>query len=208
MSVLIVKATRGFTLVEMLVAMAIFALIAVISYSGLAQFLQDRAVIKQRTDQLHQLNTTMLLLEQDFRFAIARPVRNGYGDSEPVLVSGTDSELVSGELVRLTTTRPNPELSPAQRLERTAWRLNDGVLSRVSWRVLDRDQDSQELHRNVLQDVQEVRLEYLQWSQELQALQRSSNWADNDSLPNGVELTLIMTNGATFHRLLEVAIGG
>ena len=56
---------HGFTLVEMLVAMGIFAIIAVISYSGLSQFLQNRDVLKQRTNQLHRLQPTMVLLEQD-----------------------------------------------------------------------------------------------------------------------------------------------
>ncbi len=198
---------KGFTLVEMLVAMAIFALIAVISYSGLSQFLQYRSLLQQRTDQFHQLHTAMLLLEQDFRFAIARPVRNGFGDNEPVLVAGSDNQLAPGELVRLTTSRPNPLLAPAQRLERVAWRLDDGKLMRVSWRILDRDQDSEELARTVLGGVKGLAVDYLSWSPDSHGLQRSSGWLESDALPHGVELLLTLDDGGQFRRVLEVSNG-
>lgn len=198
---------NGFTLIEMLVAIGIFAVIAVISYSGLSQFLHNRALLQQRTDRLHSLHTAMLLLEQDLRFAVARPVRDGFGDPEPVLVAGSDNELAPGELLRLTTARPSVELAPAQRLERVAWRLDDGTLLRVSWRVLDRDQDSEELSRAVLRDVRDLDLEYLRWSAETQTLQRSSGWPDTGTLPVGVDLLLTLDSGDQYRRVLVMANG-
>lgn len=201
------SAGSGFTLIEMLVAMAIFAVIAAISYSGLAQFLQNRALVEQRTDRLHSLHTAMLLLEQDLRYAVNRPVRDGFGDAEPVLVSGSDNPLAPGEILRLTTSRPSTAMAQVQRLERVAWRLDGGKLQRVSWRVLDRDQDSEELARTVLADVREVSVEYFQWIAESRTLQRSSSWLQPDALPAGVEMLLTLDSGEQFRRVLEIANG-
>jgi len=198
---------KGLTLIEILVAMSIFAIIAVISYSGLVQFFKNRAMLHERTEQLIKLQTAMLLLEQDFRFAVARPVRNEYGDSEPMLVSGGDSQLAPGELVRFTTTRPDPELTPAQRLERVAWRIQDGKLIRISWRILDREQKSQELARTVLDEVDTMSMAFLQWSPELNEIQRGSGWLNGAVLPAGVELSLSMRSGNTYRRVLEIANG-
>ena len=198
---------HGFTLVEMLVAMGIFAIIAVISYSGLSQFLQNRDVLKQRTNQLHRLQTTMVLLEQDLRFATPRPVRDGFGDSEPVMIAGADNELSPGELLRFTTSRPNVELSPAQRLERVAWRLDNGSLTRVSWRILDRDQDSKEYSRVLLEDVKDLTVEYLRWSPETLSLERFSDWREDETLPTGVVLLLTLDDGKQYRRVLEISNG-
>jgi len=198
---------RGFTLVEILVAVAIFSIIAAISFTGLANFLKQRDQITLRTQRLHQLQSAMLLLEQDLRFAVSRSVRNGYGDVEGAMASGGVTELAPGELLRFTTLKPDSGNRERQRIERVAWRLRGNTLTRTVWRVMDRDRDSEELTRVVLEGVIAVQLDFLRFDDRTRTLERLDTWLEPLLLPSGVEVLLTLSAEHQVRRLLEVPGG-
>ena len=198
------KGVKGFTLLEMIVAIGIFAVIAAISYTSLDRFLDARILINAKHEQLKQLQTAMTLIEQDIRFMVDRAVRDGFGDSEKALITVGDLSLPEEELVRLTTSRPLPGQPEGSRLQRVAWRLQDGGLKRVTWAVLDRDQDSAERARTVLDDVDTVTLEYYSYSP-LGELLVESEWGGVDGLPAGVEFVLTLRSGQQYRRVIAVA---
>lgn len=198
------KKAKGFTLLEMVVAISIFAVIAAISYAGLVRFLDARAIINDRQDGLRSLQRTITLLETDVRFMTNRPVRDGFGDLEAALVSSGDLPLAEGEFIRLTTNRPNPELGSTSRLQRVAWRLIEGDLQRVVWAVLDRDQDSKEYVSTVLQGVETATMRYFFYSQS-DNLEVEGDWANATALPAGIEFVLTLRDGAQYQRLFAVA---
>ena len=118
------KHSRAFTLLEMVVAIGIFAVIAVVSYASLNRFLDNSSVLETELEKLRQLQLAFSLLEQDMRFISPRIVRNAYGDPEPLLMLSNINE--PGELMRFTTARRNVRLSVSSLLQRTAYRLEDG----------------------------------------------------------------------------------
>ena len=187
----------------MVVAIGIFSIIAAISYASLDRFLDARIVIKQRHDQLKSLQRTMSLMEMDFRFMVNRSVRDGFGDEEAALIAVTHVPLVDGEFVRLTTSQPDPGLQPAARLKRIAWRLQDGNLQRVSWSVLDREQDSREYVTTLLEQVAEATLQYYVYAQD-ENLQIATEWANGNALPVGVEFVLTLRGGEQYRRVFAV----
>ena len=197
------KQFRGFTLLEMVVAIGIFSIIAAISYASLDRFLDTRTVIKERHGQLRLLQRTMSLMEMDFRFMVNRPVRDGFGDEEAALIASTDVALADGEFVRLTTSQPDPQLQLTSRLKRIAWRLKEGDLQRVSWSVLDREQDSKEYVTTVLEQVAEATLQYYLYTQD-EDLQLQTEWTDGNTLPVGVEFVLTLQNGQQYRRVFAV----
>jgi len=67
---------RGFTLLELLIALAIFSLIAVLAYSGLVSVLRVDAQVAQVTQQLTRLQLTFQRLQQDITQLVHRPIRN------------------------------------------------------------------------------------------------------------------------------------
>ena len=196
------KKLGGFTLLEMVVAIGIFSVIAAISYASIDRFLDIRTTIKLRHDQLRLLQRTMGLMEMDMRFMLNRPVRDGFGDDEASLISFGNLALDEGELVRLTTSQPDPEL-PVARLRRISWRLLDGDLQRVSWSVLDRDQDSQEYVVTLLREVEAATLSYYLYGED-ESLQIETEWVDTNGLPVGVEFVLTLQNGRQYRRLFTV----
>jgi len=197
-------ASRGFTLLEMVVAIGIFAVIAAISYGALSNFLDARAHIDAETAELRSLQNVFTLLEQDLRYAVPRPVRDGYGDAQPAFTGGIESGLAAGERLRLTTTRPAPVGVGVPGQSRVAWRLRDGNLSRVSWRVLDRDVDSPEYQRNLMSGVQEIAFTF--YARDEGALVSRGEWRGGE-LPAGVRVTVLLAGQAAYQRLFEVAGG-
>ncbi len=196
----------GFTLLEMMVAIGIFAVIAAISYGTLNRFIDNRALVEQKNDELKKLQQVMMLFERDLRYALLRPVRDGFGDVEAALVSGADLELGPGELLRLTSAQPNAAMNNIQRLQRVAWRFNDGKLSRITWRVLDRDQDSTEYERILLDDLSEVVISFWGYNED-EVLGIQADWPDTEKMPDGIEFLVTLNSGRQYRRLLELTTG-
>jgi general secretion pathway protein J len=195
---------RGFTLLEMVVAIAIFAIIAAISYSALNNFLDARSHINQENEDLRALQTMFTLLEHDLRYAVNRPVRDEYGDSQPAFIGGAIQPPAAGERLRLTTIRPSPAGRGLHQVTRVAWRVNDGEVHRVSWPVLDRDVGSGEYRRRLMTNVDEIAFRYLGLV-EGGELNSGGEWLDGSKLPGGVEVTVIPRNGPAYQRLFQVS---
>lgn len=70
---------RGFTLIEMLVSLAIFALIGISAYQVLASasLVTEREQI--RSESMHQLDRAFRFIERDLRQVVDRPVRDELG---------------------------------------------------------------------------------------------------------------------------------
>lgn len=198
--------SRGFTLLEMVVSIAIFALIAAISYSALNNFLDARAHLNSENERVRALQAMFVLLEQDLRYAVNRPVRDEYGDAEPAFTGGGTQPLAPDELLRLTTVRPAPIGAAVQRVTRVAWRLTDGVLHRVAWRVLDRDIDSEGYSRRVMENIDDIGFRYLGFD-DADELRAYSEWTRGDILPAGVEVTVLPGGRDPYQRIFEVASG-
>lgn len=155
------KSVCGFTLLEILIAMAVFAIMSVMAYSGLHVLLDARADTSRRSGHLADLQISLYLLGEDLAQAVSRPVRDEYGMEDFGMRGGANSEL-------LTLTRSIPAWSSHQagsRLQRISYRFEKGSLYRMSWTILDRTQQS-EYRRRKLIDLKQVRLRFFDqdWS--------------------------------------------
>ena len=141
----------GFTLLELVVVMAIFAVLSVMAYGGLANILTARTQVAQSLERTAALQKGYLRLRNDFQQLRARPARDNYGTPQPALQA--DRGVV--EFTRGGWR--NPLALPRSALERVAYRLEDGRLLRSSWRVLDRATNSEPVEVAVLDQVEDVR---------------------------------------------------
>ncbi|MAK71025.1 MAG: type II secretion system protein GspJ, partial [Idiomarinaceae bacterium] len=66
---------RGFTLVEVLVTMAIFALIGIASFTVLDQMSKTKTQSEDAREQLQSMQFSWLMIEQDLRQAVGKPPR-------------------------------------------------------------------------------------------------------------------------------------
>lgn len=147
----------GFTLLELLVALAIFAIIAAAIYSSLAMLLATSSRLDTAGKSLRELQNTMRILGRDLEQVCNRPVRGGYDEElPPLLWPGPEErlEMTSGG-------RSNPLRQPRCSLQRVAYRLKEGTLERLSWTVLDQAQDSTPYVQPLLSGVSGFELTFL-----------------------------------------------
>lgn len=124
--------TRGFTLVELLVALAVFAAMAAIAQAALTAVVSTRAALDLRGKAVDATARTLAMIERDLRAVVARPVRADLGARLPALVAG------EGGLELSTLGRGGAGDASAARLERVGYQLGQGRLERLRWPAPDR----------------------------------------------------------------------
>ncbi|SUD53922.1 general secretion pathway protein J [Ectopseudomonas oleovorans] len=77
------SAQRGFTLLELLIAIAIFALLGLATYRMLDSVLSADAVTREHERQLRELTRALSAFERDLRQVTVRPIRDAFGDAQP-----------------------------------------------------------------------------------------------------------------------------
>lgn len=149
----------GFTLLEMLVAMSIFALIGLGANEMLRTIIRTHDRTQQITDTLSQLSMAFVIMQRDITEIVPREIRDENGDPRPPLIANTDQTLL--EFTR--TGWNNPTGLARSDLQRVAYQLTDGgVLQRKIWLVLDRAQDSKPVTQTLLTGVKDVRINLLE----------------------------------------------
>lgn len=149
--------TAGFTLLELIVVIAIFAVLSVMAYGGLSSVLNARTHVAEALKRTAELQKGYLRLRNDFQQLRDRSARNGYGLTDPALFVRPDDAV---EFTRGGWR--NPLSQPRSNLERVAYRLDDKKrLMRQSWRVLDRAQASEPVELPVFEQVEDVSWRFL-----------------------------------------------
>ena len=69
------KSNRGFTLIEVLVSIAIFASMSVAAYQVVSQVQRSNVLSQERTQRLNELQRAMVMMDSDFRQMAMRHVR-------------------------------------------------------------------------------------------------------------------------------------
>jgi general secretion pathway protein J len=195
---------QGFTLIEMLTAVAIFAIIGLVAYAALDTLLTQQSDLQQRADRFSQLQSAMLILKQDIQQAVSRPVRSEYGDDSPAMVFNDVSRehgLLLLSLTRTGYTLPAPQSH--SRLTRISYRLQDGELQRLVWPVLDRAQDSKPSMHVLMRNVHDLQFRPVE-SDTTPVEDPVQPETPLEHLPAGVELAIDVDGIGSIRRLLQV----
>ncbi|HEX7061465.1 MAG TPA: type II secretion system minor pseudopilin GspJ [Woeseiaceae bacterium] len=198
---------NGFTLLEVLVAVAIFAVLAAFAYGALARTIEGKERLGEHNARLQAIQRTVRFLTEDFQQLAPRPVRVDLGDVvAPALLTNVQSDYA----VELTHSGwSNPAALPRGTLQRVAWRLTeDGELVRFHWNVLDRTLDNQPSARVLLDGVEALSFRFLQdngeWTEQWppENLAGPAGWRLR---PRAVEIVLETTEEGVITRTIEVA---
>ena len=175
------RATAGFTLVEVLIALGITAFVSVIAYTSLSAVLSGAERLRENTDRSYEINRAFMILSRDLRQFVDRPVRDEFGEREPGLTGGL---LARFPLSFTRTGWHNPNGYPRSNLQRVNYRLEDDALWRDSYTVLDRAASTEPTSVLLLEGVEEIQLRFLAGLDQLQVSSRglnidTSDWTEN-----------------------------
>lgn len=199
------RRSGGFTLLELLIAISIFAFLALGTYRMLASVLASDEATRRHELQLRELQRAFAVLEQDLAQAGQRPIRDAFGEPRPALVG--DAEPAALEFSRLGWR--NPLGAPRSAWQRVRWELVGSTLQRSYWTVLDQAVDSQPLPQQVLSEVRSLQLRYLDsegnWLTEWPSTQSDSDPKKRlQELPRAVEISLEHARYGLLTRLLRL----
>lgn len=200
---------RGFTLLEMVVTIAIFAFIYVWAASFLSSALNGREILTQSADAMERSQRAITFLTLDFEQLVSRPVRDPYGDPQPAIV-GRDNYV---EFTRLGWSNPFG-LRQRSEMQRVIYTLENGDLYRRYWPVLDTTVATRYQQDVLLSNVARFTVRYLdltpegdwQWLELWPdaALAAQPVWLQR--LPKSIEIEIELENGDVIHRFYRTVV--
>ena len=195
------KRTQGFTLIEMLVAVFLLAVLGAAGFTMLFQMNKTRGVVIGQADRITELQRTFYWMNEDFSQAVDRPVRSASDDRIPSLLFSLQGESLI-QISRSGWTNPAREVSPARSdMQRVSYSLEDDKLIRSYWYHLDTTEDEPTKRRQMLSAVEDLTLRFLD---------REGSWhdswppldvVDEPGMPAAVEVRLELEDFGTINRL-------
>ena len=200
---------RGFTLVEILVASAIAAILAAMALTAMNHAMDNRERVREAQQRLVAVQYTVRTLVQDFSQTAPRPERVPVGEGYEPAVEGLRDNFSTVMLTRAGWT--NPAGVQRSGLQRVRYLVRDGVLYREYWLTLDGQPQPDPVVRPLLDRVQGFSLRYMNDSRQWQETWRAPQPGNTTDLrymrwrPLAVEITLQLEDWGTLTRTIEVA---
>ncbi|MFO1324803.1 MAG: type II secretion system minor pseudopilin GspJ [Burkholderiales bacterium] len=184
---------RGFTLVEALLALAIFGVIAVLAYRATAALTDGEARLSSEAARWRTLEALFTRFEADIRQAVPRSVRAGATREAAWL--GTTYDGQSALVFSRAGSEFAPEPGPAG--QRVGYRLRGGAIELAFWPQPDHTDAAVPVVYPLVADVATFELEYLT---------RDGYWRNRwpllgeEDIPRAVRLTLVLADGTRIDR--------
>ena len=153
---------RGFTLIEILVAMAIFTLIGLASTGLLTTVIDSNNLSQERFEKLQLLQRAMVTIERDIQQAVSRPVRAN-GEKQEIVMAGGEVDGSDDDGIGFVRGGwHNPQLMlPRSTLQYVAYRLRDNKLERLYSNYVDNVIGYEPKVRVLLENIESFKVEFL-----------------------------------------------
>jgi general secretion pathway protein J len=196
----------GFTLIEIIVAVAIMALVSVIAYRGLAAMLTARERITSENQQLRDLAQAMARVEADFSAAVDRPIRDSYGVEKAAFLGAPDGLEEAGAAVVLTRMGAPAHTGKLADLQRVGYRVKENRLEMMAWPALDQPPRAAPGASTLLENVTRIELRYLDSQSKWQTKwpQLALGGAPPETMPRAVQFVLTLASGASYTRVIAL----
>ncbi len=200
------SAASGFTLVELLVALLILAIMSALGYSTYRSASIAALRAQQSLNRTREIEFGLRIMAQDFSQAVPRPIRDPLGTTrQPALRAG----LGKPTLVDLTRAGwSNTAGMQRSTLQRVSYQLTGDKFQRSYIAVLDPVQNTTPVVQDLLTGVTKVTLNYLDGNQVWNAQWPPATIAPPESYwirPVAVEIIIEFKDWGRVRRLVEIA---
>jgi general secretion pathway protein J len=208
---------RGFTLVEILVALLIFGWIGVSAYRILDQVAATGQQQAETSRKLTQTQRLLWQLDKDFRQMVLRQVRDTDDTLLPELMADSDESLL--EFTRVGWS--NPLQWTRSELQRVAYKIDvhpefdepdsphyrdDALyLIRLYWPVLDRFETTEPIEQVLIGGVSDFLVrEYNSATESWGPILTNVSRPSGRALPEFLEVTLSLDSGEVYSRIYRI----
>jgi general secretion pathway protein J len=194
------KKQAGFTLVELMVAIIIFAIISIISYRTLSSLVTTKQVVTSTQDKWSGVVNTISLISNAWSRSIPLVVRDENGNLIPSVIGKNKLERSSDAQLELTLSGYiHDPVFGSTRPRRIGFRFSDGKLYLVTWPVLNRVRTTQPQIDLLMDNVTSFQQSFIY---------PDKKWYDDwpppgtsiDEVPEGMRITIVMKSGETIIR--------
>lgn len=183
---------KGFTLLEILIALAIFALLSAISYTGLNAVLDSRERLATENQKWRDLALIFGRIEQDIANAAPRSIRDSSGLNAHALVGQENRKNEDEPQLALTRTGFSGRAGTLAGLQRVGYRLKKQSLEQLVYPVLDQAPRTLPQALTLASGISAFELRYLDSRGAWQP-----SWpvaGSKDAMPAAVEVSLVLAD--------------
>jgi general secretion pathway protein J len=199
-----IQRSAGFTLLELLISMAIVAIIGVMALAGLSEVINQQMLARERAERWREVQLAMRLVAQDIAQLHPRPTREELGQAYQPSLLADPSAAYALEFSRAGWA--NPAGFPRGTVLRVAYEWNEDTLTRLHWPVADRTLATAPIRVELLSGVEAVQVRFLD-----AANQRHVDWPPLTMLgpgrltarPRAIEFEVRLRGYGTIWRLIE-----
>jgi general secretion pathway protein J len=193
----------GFTLVELLVALAIFAIVAGFAYRSLDSMLQTRVALEHESRKWRDVALFVGRLERDL--AAVLPSRTALAPEGTILMPVSSLVQSTSSDTGLSLSRSGSPLQENSLAapQRVAYRLRNNAVERMTWSGIDAAPRDEPVATPILQNVTSLTFRFLD---------AQGEWRTTWGLPGSgqplvlaaVEITAELASGEKIVRLLDI----
>ena len=203
------KKNGGFTLIEILVAMAIFTVIGLASTGVLTSVINSDRLSTERFDRLEELQRAMLTIERDILQIVPRAVRIN-GDPVEAVISGGedvfDSDADGLGFVRIGWHNPQM-LLPRSTLQAVGYRIQEQQLQRLYGNYVDNVIGYEPKVKVLLSGIEDFRVSFLIKAEQLEEPEEWDETYSNSTLPIAISITIVSKTFGEIRREFMLANG-
>lgn len=205
-----IERTQGFTLIEVMVAIAISAAIAAMAYHSLSAAASAADRHLERVEKLAILTLAMSIVERDLKQVISRPIT----DEIDHVLPAVSSNVKAGALMEFSRSGwKNPLSIPRGNIQRVRYSLEGDKLWRENWVVMDRVKTSRVQRALLFDEVEDIQIRFLDAEGPVSAHSLDRQWRvkwpvkkngvepDPYDLPEAIEWLIELKNWGTIRRV-------
>ena len=199
---------QGFTLLEVLIALSLFAVLCTMAFGGLDQLLSQHQQLQKKQQRFVDLQSAIQVLERDFSQMEPRSIRDAFGDAETALKGNLTPEFT---YALTTKTWFNPHHAQGVLLQRISYQLKGQTLWRSYYPQLDAGIGNLPVRYTLMDKVTEFKVRFLpqqqQWIDYWPPINPQGK-ANPRQLPKAIEIQLSTADLGTIKRLIEIPQSG
>lgn len=151
-------ACDGFTLIEVLLAMALTALLGVMAYQGLNSAITALESQDVEVTRITDLQTAWRVIGNDLQQAAYREITDEDEETKESFIGGGDEKEILMEFTRSGWV--NPLGQRRSELQRVQYVFENRVLWRIHWQTLDRLKEPEPVRLKLLDNVESIKVEF------------------------------------------------